>query len=80
MNMWGLLSAMEGASKSLLSELNTDGCPRGSSFAPPTTSLSPTISPDSATTSTGEEFLFNIDCPPSPDILNEQLLTVPYTS
>ena len=61
----------EGASKPLLKELHAEGRPRGSSFASSTSSLSPTISLDSATSSTGQDFPFRIDRPPPADILDE---------
>jgi hypothetical protein len=58
----------DGASKPLLEVLHTKGRPRWSSFA---RSLSPTISPDSATASMGHDFPLSIDRPPPPDILDE---------
>jgi hypothetical protein len=70
----------EGASKSHLTELKTEGRPRGSSFASSSSSLSPNMSPDSAIVSAAEEFPFSIDYPPPTDVLDEQLLTVPYSS
>ena len=75
-----IIERQEGVSKPLLKELHTEGRPRGSSFASSTSSLSPTISPDSATASTGQDFSFSIDRPPPADILDKRLLTVPYTS
>jgi hypothetical protein len=71
----------EDASKSLLEGLHTNGRPRGSLSASSNSSSSPnTISPDSTTASTGQDFPFSIDRPPPADILDEQLLTVPYSS
>jgi hypothetical protein len=76
---WEVIERPERASKPLLEELHTEGRPKGLSSASSNSSLSPTtISPDSATA--GQDFPFSIDCPPPADILDEQLLTVPYSS
>lgn len=75
-----VIDHLEGASKSHLTELETDGRPRGSSFASSSSSLSPIISPDSAIVSTAQEFPLSIDPPPLTNVLDKQLLTVPYSS
>jgi hypothetical protein len=62
---------------SCLTELQTEGRPRGSSTA---SSSSPNMSPDSAIVSPAQEFPFSIDHPSPTDVLDEQLLTVPYPS
>jgi hypothetical protein len=49
----------EGASKSHLTELKTEGRPRGSSFASSSSSLSPNMSPDSAIVSAAQVFPFS---------------------
>jgi hypothetical protein len=70
----------EDASEPRLTELRTEGRPRGSSFASSSSSLSPILSPDSPAPLTDQDFPFSIDRPPPTDVLDEQLLTVPYSS
>jgi hypothetical protein len=60
----------EGASKSHLTELKTEGRPRGSSFASSSSSLSPNMSPDSAIVSAAQVFPFSIHHPPPTDVLD----------
>jgi hypothetical protein len=69
----------EGAKKSRLTELKTEGCPRGSPFTS-SSSSSPNMSLDSTIVSTTQDFSFSIDRPPSMDVLDEQPLTIPYSS
>jgi hypothetical protein len=73
-----VIDRSEGVSKSHLMELKTEGHPRGSSFASSSSSLSLNMSPDSAIVSAVQEFPFSINHPPPTDVLDEQLLTVPY--
>jgi hypothetical protein len=73
-----IIERTEGSNKSRLGDINTEGRPRSSSLTSIASSLSPAISPDSA--SGTPEFPFNIEQPPPTDVLEEQLLTVPYTS
>jgi hypothetical protein len=75
-----VIDRLEGSSKSHLTELKTEGRPRGSSFAFSSSSLLPNISPDFAIVSAAQEFPFSINHPPPTDVLDEQLLTVPYSS
>src|SRR5882762_523485 len=60
-----------------LTELKTEGRPRGSSIASSSSSLSPNMCLGSAIVSTAQEFPFSIDHPPLTDVLDEQLLIIP---
>jgi hypothetical protein len=72
-----IIERTDGSNKSRLGDINTEERPRSSSLTSLASSLSPTISPDSATGT--PEFPFSIEQPPPTDVLEEQLLTVPYT-
>jgi hypothetical protein len=69
-----MIKRMEGPNKSRLGDINV----QEALCLPPQHHLSPTISPDSATGT--PEFPFSIEQPSPTDVLEEHLLTVPYTS
>jgi len=72
-----VIERRNGSNKSRLGDINTEGRPRSCSFTS-ASSFSPTISTDAATGA--PEIPFSIEQPQPMDILEEQLLTMSYTS